>query len=185
MMSRIGAAALAALAWALPAAAADWTVDPARSTLAVTVHQGQTPIQARFERFDAEISFDPADLEAAQVVVAVDLASFTSGDAQRDQQATGPDFLDAAGAAQAEYRTTSIEAMGGDQYEVEAELTLRGITRQLRHRATIVVNGGSAHATGMVPLIRTEFGVGSGQFATGSLVGLEVEVAFDLWAEAQ
>lgn len=176
---------LAALAIATPAMARDWAVDPSDSGLALTIHQGQTPISARFERFDATIRFDPAALDRSEIEVIVDLASFASGEAQRDAQAKGADFLKAEGDARAVYRTVAIEALDDSRYRLEAELTLKGITRQLRHEATITVEGDRAHAKGTVPLIRTDFNVGTGQFATGSLIGLEVEVHFDIRAHAR
>jgi polyisoprenoid-binding protein YceI len=185
MILRPLAAALAALLLAVPAWAGDWAVLPADSSLTLTIQQGQTPIKARFERFDADISFDPADPGQARIVVEVDLASFASDDDQRDAQAKGPDFLAAGDGARAVYRTTSVTPIGGDRYRVEAELTLKGVTRQVSHEATITVDGDAAHAVGLVPITRTEFGVGTGQFATGGLIGLDVAVAFDLEAKAK
>jgi polyisoprenoid-binding protein YceI len=181
------AVALACLAAALPgpAMAKDWVVDPAASTLTLTIQQGQTPIEARFERFAAEVSFNPAAPDQSRVTVTVDLGSFASGDSQRDGQAKGPDFLDAGSAAEAVYRTVSFAPLGSDRYQVEAELTLKGMTRALSHEATITVEGDQARATGTVPLTRTDFEVGTGQFATGTMIGLEVLVAFDLQAGAR
>ncbi|HWL72182.1 MAG TPA: YceI family protein [Geminicoccus sp.] len=184
--ARLPAVALVCLAAALPgpAVAEDWVVDPAASTLTLTIQQGQSPVEARFERFTAEVSFDPAALDQSSVTVTVDLGSFASGDSQRDGQAKGPDFLDAGSAAEAVYRAISFAPLGGDRYQIEAELTLKGVTRALSHEATITVDGDQAHAAGTVPITRTDFGVGTGQFATGTMVGLEVLVAFDLRARS-
>ncbi|HEX2528390.1 MAG TPA: YceI family protein [Geminicoccus sp.] len=167
-----------------PAQAKDWVVDPASSKLTLTFQQGQTPVTASFERFATNVRFDPAFLADALVEVKVDLTSFTSGDAQRDAQAQGADFLDAGGAAEAVYRATTFEPLGGDRYKVAAELALKGVTRQIVHEATIKVDGDRAYAEGTVPVTRTDFGVGTGQFATGSLVGLDVNVAFVIDAKA-
>ena len=167
---------------AIPAMAKDWIVDPAKSKLAVTFHQGSTAVEAGFDRFQATIRFDPADLANALVEVQVDLASFRSGEDQRDAQAKGADFLDADSVTSATYRTTSFRSLGNDVYQVDGELTLKGVTKQLSHEATISVDGDRARAEGVVPLTRTDFNVGTGQFATGSMVGLDVEVGFTLEA---
>ena len=45
-----------------PAAAAQWRVDPARSSIAVTLDVGGKPVEARFKKFKAEVTFDPKDL---------------------------------------------------------------------------------------------------------------------------
>jgi len=57
-------AGLALAALAMPAAASQWQVDPARSSLALEGDQGGRPLLARFERFQAEVSFDPKNLAA-------------------------------------------------------------------------------------------------------------------------
>jgi polyisoprenoid-binding protein YceI len=185
MIFRHLAAGLLAVTLATPALAKDWVVDPAASKLTLTIHQGQTPVAASFERFDAKVRFDPAALDQALVEVKVDLASFASGEQQRDTQAKGPDFLDAGSVAEAVYRTTGFEALGDDRYQVDAELTLKGVTKQLRHEATITVDGDHAHAEGMVPITRTDFNVGTGQFSTGGMIGLDVEVGFTIDASAE
>ena len=120
---------LALAAAPAPASAAQWRVDPTRSRIAVMFEQGGKPIEARFESFQAEVTFDPKDLAAARVAITVDLASFRSGDAQRDQMATAGEFLAAGAAGTARYATRSFKAMGGDSYEVAAELTLKGVTQ--------------------------------------------------------
>jgi polyisoprenoid-binding protein YceI len=175
-------AAAVLLAEAGPGAAAEWRVDPARSTLSVEIDQGGKPVTARFETFQAEVSFDPDDPAAADVRITVDLASFRSGDAQRDRMAAAGEFLAAASAPAATYRATAFTSMGKDSYEVAAELTLKGVTGRLTHPATIAVAGGEARATGEVVLNRVDFGVGAAQFPRGDQVGLAVTVRFDLAA---
>jgi polyisoprenoid-binding protein YceI len=172
-----------ALAAAAPASAAQWRVDPTRSRISVLFEQGGKPIEAQFESFQAEVTFDPKELAAARVAITVDLASFRSGDAQRDQMATAGEFLAAGAAGQARYVARGFKAVGGDTYEVAAELTLKGATKSLTHPATITIKGREARAQGEVKLDRLAFGVGSGQFPRGDQVGLIVLVRFDLVAE--
>jgi len=115
-------------------------------------------------------------------VITIDLASFKSGNTQRDQIATAGEFLAAATAATATYATKRFKAKDGDRYEVAAELSLKGVTREVTHAATIVVRGGEARAQCEVVLDRLAFGVGAGQFPRGDQVGLSVTVRFDLIA---
>ena len=92
------------------------------------------------------------------------------------------EFLAAGTAATATYRATAFTALGGDVYEVEGELTLKGITGRLSHPATIVVEGNEARAQGEVVLNRIDFGVGAAQFPGGDQIGLNMTVRFDLAA---
>lgn len=175
---------LSLLLLALPAQARPWIVDPTGSRLEVGFSQGSTAVTARFERFGARIEFDPDALDRSTVEVEVELASFASGDATRDGQAGSAEFLDIATSPVATYRATRFLALGGDRYAVEGELTLRGVTRPVAHEAEIVIDGERATARGTVPLVRTDFGVGARQFATGDTVGLEVLVTFEIQARA-
>ncbi len=182
---RLGLVTMAAWLAAAPAHAAGWQVDPAHSSLTVEFEQSGKPVAARFESFAAEIAFDPKDLARASVVVTVDLTSLRTGDAQRDQMAAGSELLAAASGPTARYATRKFVARGGDRYDVEADLTLKGVTKPLVHPAMISISGGKAHAQGEVVLARTDFGVGSNQFPRGDQIGLAVTVRFDLNARRQ
>jgi polyisoprenoid-binding protein YceI len=175
------AAALAAL---LPghAHAAEWRVDPARSTIALTVTQSGRPLEARFTRFDAAVEFDPARPRDARVTVTVDTASFASGASQVDQAAVSREFLAAGQHPTARYVLTSLEPLGGDRYEAAANLELRGVSLPVTHPAAIEAGPAEARASGEVTLLRTAWGVGASQFPNGDQVGLEVVVRFDLRA---
>lgn len=167
---------------AAPAGAAEWRLDPARSTLMVEIDQGGQPVQAKFERFAGKIRFDPANLAGSSAEIDVDLTSFRSDNAQRDQMATAGEFLAAGGGAEAVYRAQAFVAEGSDHYRVQAELALKGVTRRVSHEATITIDGTRAHASGVVVLDRLDYGVGAGQFQRGDQVGLKVTVRFDLAA---
>src|SRR5262245_34565005 len=104
-------------------AAPVWQVDPSSSTIAVAIVQGGQKVEARVAKFSGNIRFDPQDLAGSAVEIRVDIASFTSGDTNRDGQATGSAWLDAKDHEQAIYRTRAFRAKGGDVYEIDADLT--------------------------------------------------------------
>jgi polyisoprenoid-binding protein YceI len=178
----LGASLVLLATWSPSALAAEWQVDPARSTIAAVVRQGASGgFEARFERFAAEVAFDPARPEATRVTVTVDTASFASGHGQRDQVATGDAFLAAKSHREARYVTRAVRPLGGDRYEVEADLELRGVIKPLTHAATIAAGPGEARATGEVEIARADWGVGRDQ-PRGADVGAVVVVRFDLAA---
>lgn len=178
-LALLGAGLLATPAGAAPA----WRIDPGTSRIAVTVTQAGKPVEARFEQFDGTVAFDSADLATSAVMLQIDPATFRTGESTRDGQATGPAWLNAKGHSFATYRTLSMRSAGGEVYDVDAELTLRGISKRFTHQVTIAVQGDRATATGTVPLARTDFGVGTAADPKGQTVGLEVTVAFTLKAE--
>jgi polyisoprenoid-binding protein YceI len=155
-----------------------WTVDPAKSRLAFTARQGGQAIEGAFTRWTARIRFDPADLAGSSVEVLVDLTSVLTGDPNRDKQAQAAEFFDTARFPEARYRTLAFEAKGDDLFEVVAELSLKGVTRALRHPARIRIDGARATASGEVSLHRRDFGFGSGVFDSEQILGPEILVRF-------
>ena len=181
-MKRI--ATIASIAWfaASPAIAATWTVDPSKSTLGFSGAQIGTPFQGRFKKWTATIDFDPAKPEAGHVVAVVDMASASTGDAQRDESLPQADWFDIAKFPQARFEATSLRAKGGDAYEAPGKLTIRGVSVPCVLPFTLTIAGETAHAKGHVQLLRTTYGVGQGTWSTGDVVGLDVGVDFDLTA---
>jgi polyisoprenoid-binding protein YceI len=177
---------LAALqAATLPASAAEWAVDPARSAIRFSGVQVGVPFTGRFERFKADIDFDPAKPEAGHALVRVDLASARTGDVQRDEALPQKDWFDVRTAREARFAATGFVDKGQGDYVATGTLTIRGMSQPVTLPFHFAVEGGTAHATGRVGLVRTAFGVGQGAWASGQWVALDVGVEVDIVATAQ
>ena len=172
----------ALLVVAAPAAAAEWAVDPAKSTIKFSGVQVGVPFTGRFERFEAQVDFDPAKPEAGHAVVLVDLASARTGDVQRDEALPQKDWFDVKGGSQARFEATRFVDKGHGDYETVGTLTIRGTGRPVTLPFHLSVDEGQAHAAGHVGLIRTDFGVGQGAWASAQWVALEVGIDVDLVA---
>lgn len=167
----------------LSASAATWQVDPAASTLGFTGTQLGQPFKGRFEKFSADIDFDPTKPEqGGKVTVLIDMASARTGDAQRDGAMPETDWFAVKSFAQAKFEATSFRRTGDDAYEAVGTLTLRDVTKPLTLPFTLKPDGNATRAQGKVTLVRSDFGVGQGQWATGQWVALNVDVTFDLKA---
>ena len=83
---------------------------------------------------------------------------------------------------QAHVVVTGFKPTSGGAYTAMGTLTIRGVTKPLTLPFTLAINGGTAKADGTVQLIRTDYGVGQGEWATADTVGLEVSITFDLTA---
>lgn len=169
----------------LPAAAADWAVDPARSAIRFSGVQVGVPFTGRFERFKADIDFDPAKPEAGHALVLVDLASARTGDVQRDEALPQKDWFDIKAGSEARFEATRFVDKGQGDYAAVGTLTIRGTSRPVTLPFHLTLEGGTAHAAGRVGLVRTEFGVGQGAWASGQWVALDVGVEVDLVAAAR
>jgi polyisoprenoid-binding protein YceI len=166
-----------------PAGAATWTVDPTRSSLSFQGVQTGSPFQGKFDKFTAQIEFDPSKPEAGHVVVLIDMASAHTGDTQRDESLPQNDWFDVKSNPQARFEATGFRAKGGDNYEAAGRLTIRGIGRDCVLPFTLDISGDTAHAKGHVQILRTDFSIGQGPWASGQWVALQVGVDFDLTAK--
>lgn len=159
-----------------------WRVDYGKSTLSFTATQVGSAFTGRFEKYDAEIVFDPSDLEAASINVSVDMNSAKTGDRQRDVALPEKDWFDARAHPTATFVSQNIKSSGGGDYVAHGTLTIRETSKAVDLPFHLEINGDTAHATGGLTLVRTDFGVGQGEFSTDEWVGLEVDVKIDITA---
>ena len=165
-----------------PALAADWVVDPGKSHLGFSGTQTGTPFTGAFKTFSAIISFDPAHPEAGHATVTVDVASASTGDPQKDEAMPTADWFAAGKFPKATFEATSFRAKGGDAYEAVGTLSIRDAKVPAVLPFTLAVTGDTAHAVGHMELVRSNFGVGQGAWASAQWVALEVGVDIDLTA---
>src|SRR5918992_664587 len=74
-------------------AASQWVMQPKQSELTFTATQAGAPFQGKFEKFSADISFDPANIASSRLEVKIDLRSVDSKDSERDDTLKGPDLF--------------------------------------------------------------------------------------------
>lgn len=178
-----GAAAGLALLSAGPAAwAAAWTIDPAKSTLGFAGSQSGTPFQGRFGKWQGEIDFDPANPAVGHAHIVIDMASAATGDAQKDDSLPQPDWFSVKAFPQAIFDAASFRSKGGNAYEAVGTLSIRGVKKDVVLPFTFEETGGVGHAVGKLDILRTDYGVGQGEWSSGQIVALAVTVTLDIQA---
>jgi polyisoprenoid-binding protein YceI len=177
----LAAAAILALV-AIPAAAAHWTVDAAKSRLGFSVNWSNEPFVGAFRSWKAGIEFDPADLAHSHVVATIDLASEASDSPDNDDGLKGATGFAVDKFPIARFETTRFERLADGSYAADAELTIRGVTRPVRLPFKLAFDGNRVHMTGKAALDRTSFGVGQGEWAAPTPVAHAVTVTVDLIA---
>lgn len=162
---------------------ADWVIDHAKSQLGFSVQWQDRPFTGLFRNWDAQIAFDPQNLDGAKAVVKVDIASVTSGSAEMDQSLKSAEGFDASVYSTAVFETTWFRATGKSTYEARGNLTLHGVTRAISLPFKLQIKGNTAFMRGTAPVTRTDFGVGMGQWASEYPVAHQVTVIVDLVAK--
>jgi polyisoprenoid-binding protein YceI len=190
-------AALAGAASMLPgnatlaADAPEWTVDPAKSSIAFTGRQMGVPSTGKFKAFTATVKFDPDNLAASAVEVVVNVASADSGNPDIDKELTQPKWFDAARFPTVRFATTAFRAKdaGKGEYEAAARLTIRDVTEEvvLPFKLEIAADPADAgqllaRVAGALTISRTKFGVGRDEWRDTNIVGDEVGLQIEVLA---
>ena len=184
---RTGLFAACLIAAALPAEATQWQVDASKSKLGFTLVWDKEPFHADFKRWTAAIDFDPADVAHAKADVTIDIRSMFSEDPNNDKYRSGPNGLDVVHFPQARFVTKSIREVSPNRYEAVADLSIHGITKEVKLPFAVQLNGNVAHVTGELALSRADFKVGTGStwgidWTSERTVSHAVKVTVDLTA---
>jgi polyisoprenoid-binding protein YceI len=177
------------------APAGEYQIDKAHASLLFRVsHLGYSTYTSRFSRFDAALTFDPANLPAARVVTTIDASSVEMDGAPPAclDIVRGPQFLDTAKFPQIIFRSERIRMTGAKSMEIAGTLTLHGVTRPLVLSATF--NGGYAGMPEMDPharlgfsahgaFKRSDFGMVIGIPAPGTTMGVGDLIDISIEAE--
>lgn len=187
------AATTEAAAPAMPEAAAPeaalkdpvaWVVQKG-STLNFTASWSGEAIEGQFKTWKADILFSPQALDRSKVTVAIDMASASTGDGQRDESLPSGDFFDTAEHPKATFTATKFRKTGEGKYVADGTLDLRGVKKPLSLPFTLKIDGDTATARGVTTLDRTTFGVGQGEWASTDQIAASVKVAFSLTAKTK
>lgn len=158
-----------------------WSVNKGSSLAFATAWSGQA-IEGQFDRWTAEITFSPDQLDKSKVKVAIDLTSARTGDAQRDASLAGPDWFDADAHGQAVFTASRFEKTGEDRYVAHGQLSLRGASKPFDLPFRLKIDGDKARMSGVTSLDRTAFGVGQGEWQATDQIPATVKVSVKLTA---
>ncbi len=184
---RAGAFAGLLLAATATLAAAAWTTDPAQSRLEFTATLAGGEFDGAFRRFDADIDFDPADLESSRFRVEIALASADTGDADRDLALKGADFFAVERWPSARFSADRFIALGNGRFEALGRLTIRDRSREVRlpFRFEAAADSTRAVLAGGTTIRRLDYGVGQGEWQDTQWLGDEVRIRFTLQLQRQ
>ena len=163
-------------------AATAWAVDPARSQLAFIATQAGGEFDGHFQRFRADIAFDPRDLAGSSFRVSIETASADTQDDTRDQALIGDDFFASGRWPTATFEARQFTAAPDGRFEARGRLSIRGIARDVKLIFTFdpAADGRSAVLKGGTTIQRLDFGVGQGEWKDTKWVGNEVRIQFSL-----
>lgn len=180
MSSRLFSLALAVAAATPWAAWAQQQLVPAQSDIRFVSRQMGVPVEGRFQRFSAQVSFDPAKLASSRVAFSVDTGSATLGVRETDVELPKPLWFHVAQFPQATFESSNIRRLDATRFEVTGKLSIKGVSSEVVVPVTLAQQGAITTATGSFPIRRLQFRIGEKEWSDTSMVADEVQVRFRL-----
>lgn len=198
LIALAAAAAMAApaLAQSADAPAGAYELDKTHASLTWKImHQGLAWYTARFKTYDAEINFDPKNVENSSVTATISVDTLeTDFEAQRPADSTTDfnaelieeaRFFNGGAHPTITFTSTSVEQTGDLTGKVTGDLTFLGVTKPVTLDVTYIGDRNDPrsgkHKTGFsatATVKRSEFGMDWGLAFMGDDVKLQIEAEF-------
>lgn len=172
--------------------AGTWDIDAAHSDLSFSVrHMMVSKVRGRFNGVSGRL-VTGTELVDSSVTAEIDVNSFDTGNAQRDEHIRSADFLHAAQFPTMTYRSTNVRR-DGDDLVVDGELTLHGITRQVPLSVELTGFGPDPYGgtrlglSATTKLNRKDFGIDTELPLDGGgvVIGDTIQISLDIQAVLQ
>jgi polyisoprenoid-binding protein YceI len=110
-----------------------WVLDPTHSELGFKIkHLMISNVSGSFKAFQAEVQTEETDFTTAQISLAAEMASITTNNEQRDTHLRTSDFFEVDKYPELSFKSTRIEKVDADTFNIYGDLTLKGITRPVK-----------------------------------------------------
>ena len=160
------------------ALAAALKIDTAKSSVSAVFKQMGVPVEAKFTRFSAQVSFDQAKPQEGKASVEIDIPSFDLGDPDYNREVQKKEWFNGSQFPKASFVSTRIQAAAPGKLEVSGKLTIKGKSADVSFPLSVKKEGDQQVFEGSVPIKRLAFGIGEGEWKDTSIVADEVVIKF-------
>ena len=190
-MKLLAAIALGALLAAPAHAAEPWVIDKSHAHITFTAdHLGFSVVHGQFREFDADILFDPENIEATELTVTVNAASVDTFWPERDTHIRSADFLNVEEHPEITFVATDVVQTGDNTADLIGELTMIGETREVMFQAELNKLGPNpftgtpiAGFTVTGEIVRADWGMDFGGNAFAAVIPIRIDLEINPSAE--
>jgi polyisoprenoid-binding protein YceI len=112
--------------------ATTWRLDPAHTDIAFSAkHMMITTVRGSFGDVEGTLQIDESEAPSASGEIRVKTASVNTSFGARDEHLRSADFFDAATYPEIVVRFDGVEPTGTDRYKVNADVTIRDVTKSV------------------------------------------------------
>lgn len=158
-------------------AAGQWKMLPGSSfTYEATFEGAAAP--GRFKQFEVDLEFDPVRPATGRLRVTVDLRAADMGDPDLNDGIADPEWFHPVKFPEAVFSSDDITATAAGEYLAKGVLRLKGVSKPVVVPFSWSESGTQAQMRGGLIMKRTDFDVGSGEWATGDSIGIDIGLRF-------
>ncbi len=132
--------------------------------------------------YKSVVQFNPDALKEASILLTLNMRSTSTGYSAADEVALSEAFLDAERYPTAELTARGANPNGAGKYLMDAQLTLKGVTKPVPLRLLVEIKEGAPVVRGAVTVNRLDFGVGEETYR-GVALDKEMKLKFSLVGE--
>ncbi len=159
-------------------------VQTGESAVTFDFKQMGVPLSGKFNKFSAQLAFDPTKLSAAQAHIDIDVASIDTGSADGNDEVVGKLWFNAKTYPTASFVSTGIKSLGGNRYEATGKLSVKGTTLDVVAPVTFQANGTRGVFEGGFTIKRLDYAIGEGEWTDISTVANDIPVKFHIVVNA-
>jgi len=168
--------------------ATPWTIDKAHTSIKFEVRHFFSNVPGAFQEYEADINFNPENLDESSIDVTIQVASIDTENEKRDGHLRTPDFFDAESFPTISFTSNEIVSTGDNIFAAKGQLTIKDVTVDFELPFTLLgvmdhpwqENTQVAGFTSEFQLLRSDFGVGTGDWISDSVVGNEINISLNV-----
>lgn len=130
-----------AVASAVSAAPATWTIDANHSEVGFSIRHIFSKVPGNFSKFSGSFVYDAQKPENSSVKTEIDASSINTRNEKRDNHLRSEDFFDVAKFPTLTFASTKVAAAGDNKLKVDGNLTMHGVTKPVTLEVTFLGAG--------------------------------------------
>lgn len=150
------------------------------STVTFGYKQMGVALDGKFNKFAAELSFDPTKVDKAQARIDIDVASIDTGSSEGNEEVVGKQWFNAKAIPTASFVSSGLKSLGGNRYEASGKLTIKGRTLDVKAPVTFQSSAGKGRFDGTFTIRRLDYAIGEGAWSDIDTVANEIQIKFHL-----
>ena len=138
-----------------------------------------TTMDGKFTRFNSDIHFDTAKPLNARAKFDIEIESVETDSGEADDQLQGPLWFKSEKYPRASFVSSSLIAVGPNQYAAKGNLTIKGRSLPVTASLTAKPSGGELLLNGHLTIKRLDYAIGEQHWADLSTVANEIKIKFN------